>query len=657
MSRLGRLPLVPLRDEGSRCHMRDQLEVLTALIEAPSFDPLFRGDDEIVIPADHPVYRWRCLVAECERVKSSSGELCSVHHQLWREARRAGGAMAVFLRHAEPLAASEWSREVSCRICPQRPAASLNWQLCPRHLSRWKRARTRVDFAVWLADQQPYDGYGRCRVPPCDQQAFSPLLLCLCHERHYREAGRPGGARLPRSYWAKFEARGLPVPVQVDDEVAVRRWCQDADPVCWPGTLVLRGLRPLLQAELRWGLFRHTQRPHSKWQLNDFQDLINTCRRRQVNCLADLDPDACRHAVRGIVLETLHELRLVYFTPQDTREAGFIDTDHFGVRFTHRASFIDLTRVAQRWLRDLVWDHMAATMRSVHCPRRSGPFDNVRRAAMELGAFLLADAPTGGHDPSVLREEHMRRFVADQRRRERDGLPSLIITDQRGAPSTVTTITRSCGFNAARRLLRAALDTGEAERLNQDRAFITAMPTGGQLPRRARSPFSDDIARALVSEANLRRLDVLDVNARGLRDMWETIVATGRRPGEVVKLGLDCLGRYGGLAMMWHDQTKVNNYDQAIRIPDARYLRLQARQRATVETFSHRHGRTPTPQERARMALFPGARRNPDGRMPLGYAWFLQHFQVWIADLDLGRCVPHQARHTMATTCCATEPR
>ncbi len=90
MSRPGRLPLVPLRDEASRRHIRDQLEVLTALIDGPSFDPLFRTGDEIVIPADHPVYRWRCLVADCARVRSTSGELCSVHHQAWMAAKRAG---------------------------------------------------------------------------------------------------------------------------------------------------------------------------------------------------------------------------------------------------------------------------------------------------------------------------------------------------------------------------------------------------------------------------------------------------------------------------------------------------------------------------------------------------------------------------------------
>jgi integrase len=645
--RAGRLPLVPLRDEASRRHMRDQLEALTTLIDGPSFDPLFRSEDEIVVPGDHPIYRWRCLVEACERVRGSGGDLCAVHHGQWMAARRTGDALASFLRTAQPLPMSEWSREQPCRVCPDRPATSLDWQLCPRHRGRWMRVRATTDFSVWLANQHPYDGYGACRISICDQQANSPLLLCLYHARYYREAGRPGGAQLPRTYSA-YEARGLPVPVGFDDKLAFRRWCQAADPVCWPGRLVLRGLRPLLSAELRWGLFRHTQRPDTRWRLADLQRLINDCRGRQINSLADLDVDALAHATRGIVLEMLHELRLVYFTPDDTREAGFIDTDHFGVRFTYRGSFIDLKPIAQRWLRDLVWDQMAETLRSVHCPRRGGPFDILRRAATELGAILLTHAPTGGHNPAVLRAEHMDRFVADMRRREREGLPSTVITDAKGNPTPITAITRSCSFNALRRLLRTAMDNGAAGRLGLDREFIVAIPYGDTPPSRARTPFSDEIARAVADEANLRRLEVLDVNRRGLRDIWETIVATGRRGGEVVTLRLDCLGRYGGLPMLWHDQTKVGNYDQAIRIPEPVYQRLQARQQATVKAFSNRHGRPPTPKERARMALFPGTRANPDGHRPLSYGWFQTLFRTWITELDLKHCVPHQARHILS---------
>src|ERR1700704_812508 len=119
----------------------------------------------------------------------------------------------------------------------------------------------------------------------------------------------------------------------------------------------------------------------------------------------------------------------------------------------------------------------------------------------------------------------MQGFIAEQRHRERDGLPS--------------------------------------------REFLTAMPTAGGAPLRARRPFSDEVARALAEETNLARLaESYDPDDQGLRDMWETIVTTGRRSSEVLTLRWDCLGRYGGLAMFWHDQTKVGNYNAAIRIPE-----------------------------------------------------------------------------------------
>ena len=138
----------------------------------------------------------------------------------------------------------------------------------------------------------------------------------------------------------------------------------------------------------------------------------------------------------AIVKEILHELRLVYLTPAETKDAGFIETDHFGVRFDQRASHVDLTGIPQRWLRDLVWDHLAAMLQSPRCPRSGGVIDGIRRAAFELGAFLEIDAPGGGHDPTVLDGEHMRRFVADQRRRERDGLPSLAIKHPAESPAS-----------------------------------------------------------------------------------------------------------------------------------------------------------------------------------------------------------------------------
>jgi len=169
--------------------------------------------------------------------------------------------------------------------------------------------------------------------------------------------------------------------------------------------------------------------------------------------------------------------------------------------------------------------------------------------------------------------------------------------------------------------------------------------------QRTRAPFTDKVARALADEASLQALarghDPLD---RGLRDAWETIIVTGRRCSEVLELRLDCLGRYSGLPMLWHDQTKVGNYDEAIRIPERTCQMLEARQRKTLDLFQERNNRPPTPGERTAMALFPTIFRNRDCRVALSYKWFHKGFKNWIDSLDIGRQVPHQARHSLATS-------
>jgi hypothetical protein len=93
---------------------RDRLEILTALIGAPSFDPIFRADI-VRIPLGHPTYRWWCLVSDCERVRSSSSDMCAVHIRGFREASRRGVGKAAFLASADPLPASEWTQQAACR--------------------------------------------------------------------------------------------------------------------------------------------------------------------------------------------------------------------------------------------------------------------------------------------------------------------------------------------------------------------------------------------------------------------------------------------------------------------------------------------------------------------------------------------------------------
>jgi len=186
--------LLPVRDDRAG---RDRLEILGALISAPSFDPLFRAEI-ITVPPGHPVYRWNCLVTSCERPKMGHGDLCSAHLEQWRHAKQDGELKAEFVRAASPAGLAAWTCERPCRICPRRPARHVALILCDKHQFRWFRHRElhrgEADFAGWLAGQQPYPGYGCCRVQVCPELANSPLGLCARHESQYRFQGRPGAA-------------------------------------------------------------------------------------------------------------------------------------------------------------------------------------------------------------------------------------------------------------------------------------------------------------------------------------------------------------------------------------------------------------------------------------------------------------------------------
>ena len=76
---------------------------------------------------------------------------------------------------------------------------------------------------------------------------------------------------------------------------------------------------------------------------------------------------------------------------------------------------------------------------------------------------------------------------------------------------------------------------------------------------------------------------------------------------------MDCIGRYHGLPMLWHDQTKVRNYNEAVRIPEYLYIRLEARRAKTLDPVrAPPRPAVPHPAERAAMALFPS--RGPQPR-------------------------------------------
>jgi hypothetical protein len=501
-----------------------------------------------------------------------------------------GSSVVEFLRTAVPLKAPAWHDPPDCLICPGSPAVG-RVGLCYLHKARWLRHRAcerksgqAAHFGAWILSERPIRAFGDCRVVVCPERAVSPLGLCGRHLFRYKKQDMPGGAQLPAQWGRWLSGCGKPVRVTYADEARFWRWFRETGIILrMNGKVSLLGLQPLVRAEIQWSMFHHTQRAAEggRWAASWLQYLADDCRNQKVSSLADLDIKECKPVARKIVTAMLHYLRLIYFGRQDTKDAGFIETDHFGVRFSNRGSHLDLSGVSQRWLRDTLWDWMASRLLN-NPPRSRNPFEVSRRGCLELSAFLEAQAPGGGHDPAQLTADHMIDFVADQRHRAARGLNSLALHSRHaGGPTPATKTTITAVFNGSRRILRDALESGDAELIGLSRAFIVALPSGDFRGGRRR-PFPDDVARALADEDNLLRLDALDSEDRGLRDVWETLVVTGRRCTEVLNVRLECITRLNGLPLFWHDQTKVGNFDQAIRIPERLFLRIEERQAKTV---------------------------------------------------------------------------
>ena len=108
--------------------------------------------------------------------------------------------------------------------------------------------------------------------------------------------------------------------------------------------------------------------------------------------------------------------------------------------------------------------------------------------------------------------------------------------------------------------------------------------------------------------------------------------------------------------MLWHDQTKVGNYDAAIRIPERTCQMLEARQRKTLDLFQERNNRPPTPGERAAMALFPTNFRNRDCRHALSYNGSTRASRTGsTASTSAARC-PTRPATPWPPACCAPAP-
>ena len=402
-------------------------------------------------------------------------------------------------------------------------------------------------------------------------------------------------------------------------------------------------------------MLAHAQaRDRADWSLGWVQSIVNAC--RGLHLLASLDTSGFGHTVRNAVTEMLAALRLVYQAPSDTRAARYLEFGHFGAEFTHHSSRFDLTAVSQDWLRGLLWDYTADRLRSPQGPRSRSPSDHARRAIVDLSGFLEARAPGGGHDPALLPEQHARAFAADMRHRAGSSLPAPGVCRRDGRPSIVTDKSRHAVLNSPRKTCAGRWRPATPAVIGLDRGFIVALPYGGGTTQHRRPFHRPGGPRAgRRGKPGSTRGRTTTASTAGCATSGRPSSPPAAAAARSSKLRLDCTGRYDGLPLLWHDQTKVGNYDEAIRIPESIYQRLPSAGQdpawfATSTAASH-------PRRAAALALFPTRIRNPHGTKAISTARSAGVPRMGRPDsTSAATTSPTRPGTPWPPTCCATAP-
>jgi len=610
------------------------LERFEALLARPDVPAWLLGEP-VVLARDDPLYGYACGVTGCAGHATQAEWWCTRHGQARRAALRAGIGEAAWKAGAVPVAAvpgrpREGPRP-ACLFCPGRDAGPGG--VCVRHKASLdyarKQAGTGFAMAAWAARQHALPGGGPCLVTSCERRGELTPVLCRHHRGSWQRAGCPQGGELP-AWLSRTEGWGR------------------------PGELSLARLPLLAAAQIRYGLLVHARdAAPGRWHPMWLRTLVRSCLTAGAGSLLDLDPGEAGWtpqpaAVNRILRDLQRHARAVASTREDTRQAGYLDTEYWGFRFPDRRSAFDLTGIPQRWLRDLGWDYLAFVLDGPGRPRTQGSFEQTRRALVCFGTYLQ-DRASGGEEPGTLTAATARQFAADYRSRAAGSQPARGMFNVNGSPSPATATTCSATLNSLRKVMRWALEEGSPAGL--PRGFITAIPSGETTFRRNPRPFSDPVLQALGDPANIALLAARDPRGNGIADIWRIQLRCGRRIGEVVRLRFDCVSEHLGRTWLWVDMTKVGKLDYAIQIPRDIYDLIRARQHTTLSRFRASTGRGPSATERRTIALFPSPVANPSAGRSLSISAFTVAFKNWLAcdDVDLPGHTTRQARHTLAT--------
>jgi integrase len=567
---------------------------------------------EVLAPApDHPLLGFRvCRVLGCQGHALLPEQLCATCRGAYR---RSDLSMEEFV--AAGPARVKRCGEAICTVegCP-RPVRTSRLQLCNTH--EHHRKRLQLPLAAFLVHPQakPLPGFGICQVVVCTRQAHGRRGLCRAHDVRWWE-----------------QHRGSTVTV-----ADFKTWCCSSGPVASGHEVVLRGLAPLVQAEILFGL-QERCRSGALTYLYQLRIFCRRLLRSDASTIVTFNVSQLDRRHRALAQDLQQAALRGTTSPDDEQRKDIWNTAVFG---HGRRRIIDFTGISQPWLRE-------ATKRWVadELPTRRGDHataimqDHVRRVE-ELSASLRLHRNDHGSDPRVLGREDILALLSRLKHREATGQ----ISSWRRS--------RTCRHLAM--ILRECRALG----LTRPGQPMAGLPDDFAIRRDdiPQQPIDDEPGRALPAGVFNQLIDALPALERtsgpAIRAAVELLMDTGRRPAEICKLGCDCLTQDadGKHALIYTD-FKANRAHRRLPITD-KTAQVIIGQQARVRS---RYPGIPASE----LVLFPRATRNRDGKRPIGDHLLGAHHRTWVGSLpplrledgrefDKTALFPYAYRHSFA---------
>ena len=487
--------------------------------------------------------------------------------------------------------------------------------LCRAHADQL-RALPVTDVEEFLAHRQtrPLPPCAPCAVAACTRQRRHPDgLYCGAHQQRLRNA------------------------LACDPHLDETRWRAVEPAIGRGGEVSLRGLAPLVVAELLVGLQQRCRINAVKTDDAVLRALCNDVRHRQVSSLTHYDPGDDRDLeFTGLANCLIGHARRALSSPETEVAQDEWDLTVFGHHGT-----VSFTGISQAWLREAAkrWAADDLPKRRVRPGRRTSAGLAVRHhigCLVRLSESLCMRDDRGEH-PAALGRADMEAFL--------HRLAYLESVGQISGDARIRACREVRAVLARIRAMGLTRPGGLAAGLGEDfvigQADVPAEPEPAE-PNRDLPP---EIMRQLCTHLD-------ELTSPVMRTGIELAIDTGRRPEEICELDYDCLTRDDdGQPVLIYDNHKANRPARRLPIGEQTAAVILAQQQRVRARYPH----TPVGE----LKLLPTDRRNPGGRRAVtGFSLAFAH-RIWVdrmpvlhtadgVEYDKAKIVLYAYRHSYA---------